>query len=351
MGEDVDQLKREAELARVAFRQSATELKHEIASAGSELKEKASLGYVRQQARSLVRERVETLWERAQRTARENPLQAVAAGAAISYPLFGILRRLPAPLFVIGAGFWLARNNGRNSTVEGIKSETARVSDAFKKQVQETAVRAEEAGEAAIRTANKVRENIARTVGDKLSAAVEVASEAGSKISAGAAAGIASVGDTLSAHRPESPAQQDAGTNQVSSGRDGFRSNPRNAISALLESNPLLVTGAGLALGAFVAACLPTIKAERQLVKKAADGIKDAAAGAAAETISKMKEVGANVAQSTRDAAVREGLDPEGIGHAVDEVSSAVKNVAERSLDAAFGTRDDEPATRSGGVQ
>jgi hypothetical protein len=42
-------------------------------------------------------------------------LQAAAIGVGVSYPLLGLIKRIPMPLILVGAGFWLAQQNRQGS--------------------------------------------------------------------------------------------------------------------------------------------------------------------------------------------------------------------------------------------
>jgi hypothetical protein len=52
-------------------------------------------------------------------------LQAAAIGVGVSYPLLGLIKRIPMSLILVGAGFWLAQQN-RQGSVETELTKRAR---------------------------------------------------------------------------------------------------------------------------------------------------------------------------------------------------------------------------------
>ena len=53
-----------------------------------------------------------------QRRAQDNPLQLAAVGAAIAYPVWSLLRAIPTPLLLIGAGLFLTNKRVQQSAKE-----------------------------------------------------------------------------------------------------------------------------------------------------------------------------------------------------------------------------------------
>src|SRR4029078_9787489 len=82
--------------------------------------------HIKEELRDYVRRERESLVDAVQRKAKENPLQMAAIAAAVAYPALGLLRALPTPLWLIGAGLFLTSKRGRQVT-EDVQS---RVGDA-----------------------------------------------------------------------------------------------------------------------------------------------------------------------------------------------------------------------------
>src|SRR5581483_1082197 len=74
-----------------------------------------------------IRERLSA--ERLIEKARENPLQAVAIGAGIAYPLLAVARSIPAPVLMIGAGLFLMGSRTGQSLTQGLADQGAAAAD------------------------------------------------------------------------------------------------------------------------------------------------------------------------------------------------------------------------------
>jgi ElaB/YqjD/DUF883 family membrane-anchored ribosome-binding protein len=160
----VADLRRQSEQTRSDLSRTVGELRVKVSDTASELKTRVSPDHIKQEIRSYVREGQETVVQSIERKVRQNPLQAVAVGAAVAYPLLGILRAIPAPILLIGAGLWFTGKGGQR-TVDQAK---AKVSDA-------------------VGTARDQMSDIARatqaTVGSKVSQVTDAVKEAGATLS------------------------------------------------------------------------------------------------------------------------------------------------------------------------
>ena len=120
----VDELRRESERTRAQLTDTVEHLRDKVGETASEIQTMVSPAHIKQEIRTYVREEREHLTETVQRKIRENPLQAAAIGAAIAYPAWGLLRSIPMPLMLIGAGLFLTSSKGKQ-TVEAAKEKAA----------------------------------------------------------------------------------------------------------------------------------------------------------------------------------------------------------------------------------
>src|SRR5690349_1006256 len=111
----VAELRRQSEQTRSDLSRTVGELREKVSDTASELKTRVSPEYIKQEIKSYVREGQENLVQSVERKVRQNPLQAVAVGAAVAYPLFGILKAIPAPILLMGAGLWFAGKGGKRT--------------------------------------------------------------------------------------------------------------------------------------------------------------------------------------------------------------------------------------------
>jgi ElaB/YqjD/DUF883 family membrane-anchored ribosome-binding protein len=118
----------------------------------------------------------------------------------------------------------------------------------------------------------------------------------------------------------------------------------RDALTNFVNDNPLLVAGIGAAVGAFIAASIPSSEAENRMFGAGSEKLKDKAREAAAQGIEQAGNIAAEAAGSVA-AAAREGIDAAGVQRALNTVADSVRKVADRGLETALG------ATPSSGQQ
>ena len=111
----VSDLRAEAEVTRARLTGTVEDLRTQVADTATDLKERLSPSAIKAEVTGYVRESRDQLWHTLERKARDNPLQAVAVGAAIAYPAFQLLRAMPAPLLLVGAGLLLSRTTAAMS--------------------------------------------------------------------------------------------------------------------------------------------------------------------------------------------------------------------------------------------
>jgi ElaB/YqjD/DUF883 family membrane-anchored ribosome-binding protein len=79
--------------------------------------------------------------------------------------------------------------------------------------------------------------------------------------------------------------------------------------SAYMHEQPLIMTGLGLALGAAIAAILPSTRIENELMGRTADNVRRKIGDTASQQLEAVKESASEFIQKARDVAEREGLD------------------------------------------
>lgn len=262
-----------------------------------------------------------------QRNVQDNPLQMAALGAAIAYPAWGLLRAIPTPLLLIGAGLFLTTKRGQQSA----KDVTEKLGDVV--QLSSDAL-AEAAG--------SVRSELTESV-----ASVRSGAEQAVNLVASTAAGMTDRARTALQNATETVKQAtDGGKIATAATADvhplknrtaDAATSGRDAISEFVRENPLWVVGIGAALGAFIAASLPTSDSENKLFGAGSDKLKNKMREAAAEGIDKASDIAADAASSVATAAAREGLDAAGVREALNTVANTARAVADRGLDTALG--------------
>jgi ElaB/YqjD/DUF883 family membrane-anchored ribosome-binding protein len=80
--------------------------------------------------------------------------------------------------------------------------------------------------------------------------------------------------------------------------------------STYMHEQPLIMTGLGLAIGAAIAAVLPSTRVENQVMGRTADNIKRKIGAAASQQFETVKDSAGEFVQKVKDVAEREGLTP-----------------------------------------
>ena len=103
-----------------------------------------------------------------------------------------------------------------------------------------------------------------------------------------------------------------------------------------IEQNPLLVAGVGLLIGGLIASAFPRSDIEDGLVGDASTAVKRRAQAAASQGFDAAKNAVGEVYDEATRQAEAEGLTPNGIGKAAQDIGQRVRRVAESAVTTAF---------------
>ena len=337
----VQALRAEAEANRARLTGTVEDLRTQMADTATDLKERLSPSAIKAEVTDYVRDSRDQLWNKMERKARDNPLQAVAVGAAIAYPAFQLLRAMPAPLLLVGAGLLLSRTTGNQSAA------IAQATDAVKDRAQGAM---DAAGSAVADSADTARRKLrdaqdyAREGVDKVSRklhdAQDYAREGVDKVMDRAA-------DTASSVKARVTDATDSVKTAVSETTDKLTSQAeqlarqardtvvqaRDTVVTTWDRNPLLVAGAGLAIGAVIAAAFPSTETEENLFGETSDALRRQAEKAGVDAA---RTAVAGVAA----AAGQQGLSVDGLTKAGEGLTDKIRAVAERGVNAALGEQN-----------
>jgi hypothetical protein len=350
----VEELRKESERSREALAFTVQELRDRVGDTTTELKTLVSPAFIKKEIRNYVREERESVVQSIQQRAKDNPLQMAAIGAAVAYPALSLLRSIPTPLLLIGAGLFFTSKRGQQSAKDlSTKADDALRQGAAKASELAGAVRSdlEERRAGARRGVHDLRDTVT-------SAAEAVTGKAQSLYRDAANMAKSPVENTRSAVETEKGIVQvvaDEVASHGSSVADGLRaptsesaapvkdqataigSRSRGAPSNFLNDNALLVAGIGVAVGAFIAASIPSSDAENKLFGANSDDLKNKAREAAAQGIAQVRNIGAEAARVVAVEAAREGVDSAGVQRALNTITDSVRKVADRGLETALG--------------
>jgi ElaB/YqjD/DUF883 family membrane-anchored ribosome-binding protein len=347
----VEELREESERSREALAATVGELRDRVGDTATELKTLVSPTHIKKEIRNHVREERESLVQSIQRRAQDNPLQMAAVGAAVAYPAWSLLRAIPTPLLLIGAGLFLTSKRGQQSA----KEIEAKVDDVVAQGTEQVSDRV-----AAVRSdledriagarygAEELRDNVTSAAGAVADRARSAFRDAADSAKGAADAATGAVGGAVSgvtgqvANAAEGistaagATAKAAGSAKDQAAAMGARS--RDALTSFVNDNPLLVAGIGAVVGAFIAASIPSSEAENKLFGAGSEKLKGKAREAAAQGIEQAGNIAAEAAGSVATAAAREGLDAAGVQRALNTVADSVRKVADRGLETTLGS-------------
>jgi hypothetical protein len=136
------ELKRETEQTRAGLTQTVEQLKTTVSETASDLRQRVTPEAIKAEVSNYVRSRGEQFLNDLTSSARKNPMQAVAVGASVAYPLLRLARAVPLPVLMVGAGlFFAGSKTGQAATQKAsdiasdLSDEVVRRTRAFGDQV------------------------------------------------------------------------------------------------------------------------------------------------------------------------------------------------------------------------
>jgi hypothetical protein len=343
----LEELRAESERTREALASTVRKLRERVGDSASELKALVSPTHIKQEITDYVSRERRSVVETVRRKAVENPLQAAAVGAAVAYPAWGLLRAIPAPLLLIGAGLFLTSQKGQQAA----KTAKAKIDDVAKQSAEQVA-----AVTTSIRSDVEKRASEARLGGKEIADTLSTSASAFANQSRAAlhdaTEALKTGAETATAQLTDAAGSLfKAASNDPGAERDRAATastTSRNSIVSSVNDNSLLLAGIGAAVGALLAASIPTSEAEDRLFGAESEKLKDKARNAAAKGIEKAGDIAADAAGSVATAAAREGLNAGGVQDALNTVANGVRAVADRGLDTALAAgpmQSQEPVT------
>ena len=368
----LQQIKRETEQTRVGLTDTVEQLKTSVAETASDIRHRISPEAIKAEVSGYIKSRGEQLLNDITSAARRNPMQAVAVGASVAYPLLRLARAIPLPVLMVGAGlFFAGSKTGQTASQKAsdvaadLSDDVARRARELGEQVQDTAsaartyaseqfdrvssaiaggtdqVRglADAAGAAVASNSQRIKDSAA-SAGATLSDRASGLKDDGRRLAGSAATTVQDIADGATA------AARSAASTVVDTGVDAARTIRRTASDAsdragktifqTIEQNPLLVAGVGLLVGGLIASALPRSGFEDDLVGDASSAAKRRAQAAASQGFDAAKAAVGEVYDETARQAEAEGLTPDAIGKAAQDISQRVRRVAEAAVTTAF---------------
>ena len=266
----LQQIKRETEQTRAGLTETVEQLRTGVTEAASDLRERIRPEAIKAEVSDYIKSRGEQLLNDVTAAARRNPMQAVAVGASVAYPLLRLARSTPMPILMVGAGLFFAGSKTGQAAVRKASEVASDFSD-------EAMGRARDFGNQVGDTVSAAKTYASERI-DQVSAAVSGGTDQASRAAGAAAATTASASRTC----------QDKASSFGASVSDRARDAKNSGVS---------------------------------MASSAAETLQDIASGAASagrRTIGTVAEAGLDAAKAARqkasDLTERTGLDPDAVG-------------------------------------
>ncbi|HEY0328442.1 MAG TPA: hypothetical protein VGC77_05020 [Rhodopseudomonas sp.] len=382
----LEEIRRDAERARAGLTATVDQLKTTVNDTAQDFRARVSPDAIKAEVSGYIKSRGEAMVDSVTDAIRNNPLQALAIGASVAVPLLRVVRTIPAPVLMVGAGLYLAgTKRGQdvarqaNDAAIDLAGEVNRRARDFGADVGEAAIatrdyavdryaaaseavavgaeqikgKAAELGASISSTVDGLRHQADQT-GERISGEVAELSERGSRSAADAAGTVrdtaSSVRDAAAAMRETAAdaaarlrqtayASVDAGRDAAALARDraaqlaqraaqaGDRA--RHTVMDTATQNPLLVAGIGLVLGGLIASALPRSRIEDRLVGGTARGLRERARDVATQGVEGLKEAVGGAYHEVTQAVEQEGLTPDSVAGAAKDLGQRARKVAE----------------------
>jgi uncharacterized protein YjbJ (UPF0337 family) len=396
----LQQIKRETEQTRAGLTDTVEQLRTSVADTASDIRERISPDHIKAEVSDYIRSRGEQLLDDITAAARRNPLQAAAVGVSVAYPLLRMARAIPLPVLMIGAGLFFAGSKTGQAASQKAMDMASDLSDEVQRrahdvrdQVAESATAARayasenldrlrdtisggtaqvsQAADQVSETANRMGSTLAASAGnlkdrtdslkDKVaSLGASAADQAGdlkdrTVRAVGSAASSAQdiASDAASTARRMAGTAADAGMNAAKTARDkasDLSGRAGKTVLETIEQNPLVVAGVGLLIGGLIASALPRSGIEDGLIGGASTAVKKRAQAAASQGIGAAKDAVGDVYDRAVRQAESEGLSPDALSNAAQDIGQRVRRVAESAVTTAFESQDN-PKQNTNGVR
>ena len=380
----LQQIKRETEQTRAGLTNTVEQLKSSVAETASDIRHRISPDAIKAEVSDYIRSRGEQLMNDVTSAARRNPMQAVAVGASIAYPLLKVARAIPFPVLMVGAGLFFAGSKTGQAVTQkasdmaaDLSEEMVRRSHDLRDQLQDTVSSAKNsASDQYERITSAVASGSSQVKGTADVAGASIASNS-DKIKESAVLAGAAVSDRANSLKDDGLRIAGSAASTVQDIASGAMATARSAASSVtdtgmdaartikakasdasdragktifqtIEQNPLLVAGVGLLVGGLIASALPRSEFEDELMGDTSSAAKRQVQAAAAKEFETAKNAVGEIFDETSRQAEAEGLTTDGLGTAAQDIGQRVRRVAEVAVTTAFEPLDEnhQPKTR-----
>ena len=283
------------------YEREAESTRHSLASTLSEINARLTPGHMFDEVMSYAKGGSGTFTRAFTNAVRDNPFPALLVGT-------GCMLFLSERMGLTGQA--LSRGSRNQSGYRETQRQYAASPDLDRKGLAEFSDEDREGiGSSVKQKASDVAEGVRHglsAVGEKMSDASERVRDSVSGIGEGVAEAVDQAKErALGVREKLADTAIQAGEQARNTGRQ-----IAEKTSTYMHEQPLIMTGLGLALGAAIAAFLPSTRMENELMGRTADNLKRKIGDAASQQFESAKESASELVQKAKDVAEREGLTP-----------------------------------------
>src|SRR6267378_5519983 len=145
----LQQIEGETEQTRAGLTDTVEELRTSVTKTVSDIRERIRPEAIKAEVSDYIRGRGEQLLNDVTAAARRNPMQAVAVGASVAYPLLRLARAIPLPILMVGAGLFLAGSKTGQAATRKAAEVASDLSDEAMRRVRDIGDQVEDTPSAA----------------------------------------------------------------------------------------------------------------------------------------------------------------------------------------------------------
>jgi hypothetical protein len=364
----LQQIKRDAEQARAGLTDTVDQLRSTVSETASDIRQRISPESIKAEVGDYFRSRGEQLLDNVTSAARRNPMQAVAVGASIAYPLLRLARSIPVPILMVGAGLFLAGSKTGQAVTQKASDAAADFADEAGRRARDLRRGIDETVSAARDYGAEAVSGIADAVTAQTEGLKHKAASAGSHFSSAAddvQRQALSAGDAIRNAASDGQERTITAASSIADIASGATATARDALGKgidgvretaetvrqrsaqfsdragrtfmeTIEQNPLVVGGIGLLIGGLIASVLPRSDLEDGLVGDASGEIKSRVRDAASTGIAAAKDVAGGLYEDVARQAEEQGLTPDRLSAAATDLGQRLRKVAEAAVTTAF---------------
>ena len=320
MARSVEELRRESERDRALLATTVDQLREQITDTAKDIRNKVSPQHIKSELSDFISAKTMSWVDSLKQHAKENPMQAIAAGTAIAVPVLRLARGFPLPLLMIGAGLALSSKTARERAAEAV----APAVDKAQEMMGDAMERAHSLHGDVREAVSSAQSQVTGMANEAQGAATGVADDIGNR----AAQAAGTVTDKLrTGINTASGLAKDTMERACATVTDATTAAPEKARQAIGD-NAVLIGSLGIAIGAIIAASLPATRAEASVLGGTSEGVKRAVGDAAQSGFEAAKDAAVSMA----DAAVKSVAEADLGGHArriAENMTGTLKDAAD----------------------